>query len=94
MDTEIENYNNGRQDFKQNLAKLMASESYAQIAPLLFPELSKDELERLFLGFENVGQFQSVAMKRACEALLPPRILQGNLKVIEEVCRLKGGSAR
>lgn len=70
MDTEVENYNIGRQDFKRNLAKLMASESYAQIAPLLFPELSKDELERLFLGFENVGQFQSVAMKRACEYII------------------------
>ena len=70
MDTEVENYNIGRQDFKQNIAKLMASESYAQIAPLLFPELSKDELDGLFLGFENVSQYQSVAMKRACEYII------------------------
>lgn len=46
------------------------------------------------LAAVSTGLAGEDAMKRACEALLPPRILQGNLKVIEEVCRRKGGSAK
>ena len=41
----------------------------------------------------HTGLAGEESLKKACEVLLPPRILKGNRQVVEAVCRQKGGSA-
>ena len=55
------------QEFKDTMRQLVESEIFAMLAQRLFPESTLAECRGLFLGFENVSQFQRVAMMRGCE---------------------------
>lgn len=55
------------QEFKDTMRQLAESRIFATLASELFPECSLDECRHLFYGFEDVRQFQSVAMFRGCQ---------------------------
>lgn len=57
-------------EFRDAMERLTADPQYAQIAPLILPEFTPDELRRKLLAMSGVREFQETVMSRACQYII------------------------
>ena len=57
-------------EFRDAMERLTADPQYGLLAPLLFPELSPDELRRQLFAMTGVREFQEKVMVRACRYII------------------------
>lgn len=73
------------QEFKEAMRQLVESQYYAQVAPLLFPELTLEELKQRILGLTDVDQFQAHVMIRACQYIIRSTMTEFTYSGLEHV---------
>lgn len=57
-------------EFRDAMERLTADPQYAQIAPLLYPDLTPDELRRQLYAMSGVREFQEKVMSHACQYII------------------------